>query len=193
MVTPPLPAAAIEQKATLHIETVPVKEAPKQEKKQENEEPPTPAPTLGSLKSIREQMQNRKQDQGEIHPLSEEMLSNCWNSYLEKLQENSQVTSHTNLRMATVKIVDNQMFEILAGSRIQQQFIENERIALMSFIHETFNNRKIQMQILLDPDADKNDVVVEQTLSQKEQYFKMISLYPIVKELRDQLNLDLDY
>jgi hypothetical protein len=49
------------------------------------------------------------------------------------------------------------------------------------------------MQILLDPDADKNDVVVEQTLSQKEQYFKMISLYPIVKELRDQLNLDLDY
>ena len=193
MVTPPLPAAAIEQKATLHIETVPVKEAPKQEKKQENEEPLTPAPTLGSLKSIREQMQNRKQDQGEIHPLSEEMLSNCWNSYLEKLQENSQVTSHTNLRMATVKIVDNQMFEILAGSRIQQQFIENERIALMSFIHETFNNRKIQMQILLDPDADKNDVVVEQTLSQKEQYFKMISLYPIVKELRDQLNLDLDY
>ena len=193
MVTPPLPAAAIEQKATLHIETVPVKEAPKQEKKQENEEPLTPAPTLGSLKSIREQMQNRKQDQGEIHNLSEELLTNCWNSYLEKLQENSQVTSHTNLRMATVKIVDNQMFEILAGSRIQQQFIENERIALMSFIHETFNNRKIQMQILLDPDADKNDVVVEQTLSQKEQYFKMISLYPIVKELRDQLNLDLDY
>ena len=193
MVTPPLPTAAIEQKATLHIETVPVKEAPKQEKKQEKEEPLTPAPTLGSLKSIREQMQNRKQDQGEIHNLSEELLTNCWNSYLEKLQENSQVTSHTNLRMATVKIVDNQMFEILAGSRIQQQFIENERIALMSFIHETFNNRKIQMQILLDPDADKNDVVVEQTLSQKEQYFKMISLYPIVKELRDQLNLDLDY
>jgi DNA polymerase-3 subunit gamma/tau len=193
MVTPPLPTPLTEQKATLHIETVPVKEAPKQEKKQENEEPLTPAPTLGSLKSIREQMQNRKQDQGEIHNLSEELLTNCWNSYLEKLQENSQVTSHTNLRMATVKIVDNQMFEILAGSRIQQQFIENERIALLSFIHDTFNNRKIQMQILLDPDADKNDVVVEQTLSQKEQYFKMISLYPIVKELRDQLNLDLDY
>jgi DNA polymerase-3 subunit gamma/tau len=192
-ITPTVPAPLTEQKATLHIETVPVKEAPKQEKKQENEEPLTPAPTLGSLKSIREQMQNRKQDQGEIHNLSEELLTNCWNSYLEKLQENSQVTSHTNLRMATVKIVDNQMFEILAGSRIQQQFIENERIALLSFIHDTFNNRKIQMQILLDPDADKNDVVVEQTLSQKEQYFKMISLYPIVKELRDQLNLDLDY
>ena len=192
-VSTPTPSPITEQKATLHIETVQAKVAPKQENKGDTEAPAPPPPTFGSLKSIREQMQNRKVDQGEIHPLSEEMLTNCWNLYLEKLQENGQVTSHTNLRMATVKIVDSQMFEILAGSRIQQQFIENERIGLLSYIHDTFNNRKIQMQILLDPDADKNDVVVEQTLSQKEQYFKMISLYPIVKELRDQLNLDLDY
>jgi DNA polymerase-3 subunit gamma/tau len=95
--------------------------------------------------------------------------------------------------MVLREVTDELMFEILAGSRIQQQFIENERIGLLSYIHETFNNIKIQMQILLDPDADKNDIVVEQTLSQKEQYFKMISLYPLVKELRDQLNLDLDY
>jgi hypothetical protein len=27
----------------------------------------------------------------------------------------------------------------------------------------------------------------------REQYFKMIERYPIIKEMRDQLNLDLDY
>jgi DNA polymerase-3 subunit gamma/tau len=181
------------QKASLHIETSGLTESAKADKPKQIEEPAAPLPGLGSIKKIREQMLNRKSDQGVIQPLSEELLTNCWNAYLEKLQENGQVTSHTNLRMASVKIVDELMFEILAGSRIQQQFIENERIGLLSYIHETFNNIKIQMQILLDPEADKDDIVVEQTLSQKEQYFKMISLYPLVKELRDQLNLDLDY
>jgi hypothetical protein len=33
----------------------------------------------------------------------------------------------------------------------------------------------------------------EPTLSQKDQYLKMVSLYPLVKELKDKLNLDLDY
>lgn len=181
------------QKASLHIETVGLTQSPKTEKPKPIEEPAAPLPGLSSIKKIREQMLNRKSDQGVIQPLSEELLTNCWNSYLEKLQENGQVTSHTNLRMASIKIVDELMFEILAGSRIQQQFIENERIGLLSYIHETFNNIKIQMRILLDPEADKDDIGVEQTLSQKEQYFKMISLYPLVKELRDQLNLDLDY
>jgi DNA polymerase-3 subunit gamma/tau len=192
-VTISTPPVTTTQKATLHIETAGVKESAKSDKPKQIEEPTAPLPGLGSIKKIREQMLNRKSDQGVIQPLSEELLTNCWNAYLEKLQENGQITSHNNLRMASVKIVDELMFEILAGSRIQQQFIENERIGLLSYIHETFNNIKIQMQILLDPDADKNDIVVEQTLSQKEQYFKMISLYPLVKELRDQLNLDLDY
>ena len=187
------PLVTSTQNASLHIETAGVTESAKSDKPKQIEEPTAPLPGLGSIKKIREQMLNRKTDQGVVHPLTEELLTNCWNAYLEKLQENGQITSHTNLRMATVKIVDELMFEILAGSRIQQQFIENERIGLLSYIHETFNNIKIQMQILLDPDADKNDIVVEQTLSQKEQYFKMISLYPLVKELRDQLNLDLDY
>lgn len=85
------------------------------------------------------------------------------------------------------------MFEIIAESRIQQQFIENERIPLLSFIHDFFNDRKIQIRIILNPDSDKNEPEAEQTLSQKEQYIKMVTMYPIIKELRDKLNLDLDY
>jgi len=45
----------------------------------------------------------------------------------------------------------------------------------------------------LDPEAEKEPVSNEQTLSQRDQYLKMISMYPLVKEMRDQLNLDLDY
>jgi DNA polymerase-3 subunit gamma/tau len=92
-----------------------------------------------------------------------------------------------------LNIVDDQHFEIVSTSRIQQQFIENERIPLLFYLHEKFNNRKIQMQIILDQGNEDQSQAPEQTLSQKDQYLKMISLYPMVKELKDKLNLDLDY
>ena len=49
------------------------------------------------------------------------------------------------------------------------------------------------MQIILEQGDDDSSQPHEQILSQKDQYLKMISLYPIVKELKDRLNLDLDY
>ena len=64
---------------------------------------------------------------------------------------------------------------------------------MLSYLHEKFNNRKIQMQIILDQGNEDVNQASEQTLSQKDQYLKMISLYPMVKELKDKLNLDLDY
>ena len=49
------------------------------------------------------------------------------------------------------------------------------------------------MQIILDQGNEDQSQAPEQTLSQKDQYLKMINLYPMVKELKDKLNLDLDY
>ena len=148
---------------------------------------------MGALKKIREQIQNKKQEQGTIHTLTYDKLKENWDEYLSLLQQKNQVTSHSNLSLATLNIKDDQHFEIVSTSRIQQQFIENERIPLLSYLHEKFNNRKIQMQIILDQGNEDVNQASEQTLSQKDQYLKMISLYPMVKELKDKLNLDLDY
>ena len=155
-------------------------------------QPEPPVGGLGSLKKIREQMQNRKLEQSTVHVLSADMLQQAWDAYLQKLQDNNQVTSHSNLRMASMRMVDEQLFEIEASSRIQQQFIESERTGLLIHVQEFFNNPKIQFRILLDPAAEVEQTTTEQPLSQRDQYLKMISLYPLVKQLRDQLNLDLD-
>lgn len=180
-------------KATLLVESEFINPIATLEVPKENYVQSVSPPSLGTLKKIREQFQNKKQSDGIVHTLDEKMLDNCWKSYLDRLVENSQVTSHSNLLEASFYIKSELTFEILASSRIQQQFIENERIPLMQFVHEFFNNRKIQIQILLDPSSYNNEIPVEEVLSQKDQYLKMISLYPLVKDLRDQLNLDLDY
>jgi DNA polymerase-3 subunit gamma/tau len=148
---------------------------------------------FGSLKKIREQIQNRKNEQAEVFTLNEERLGTAWTAYLQKLQENNQVTSLSNLKMAKVTIIDELVFEIMADTRIQQQFIESEKVGLLIHVQDFFNNPKVQFLVQLNPSADVEEVIKDQPLSLREQYFKMIERYPIIKDMRDQLNLDLDY
>jgi hypothetical protein len=95
--------------------------------------------------------------------------------------------------MARLTIIDGVLFEIFATTRIQYQFIENEKINLLIHLQDYYNNPKVQFKITLDPDAEKETVRPEATLTLRDQYLKMVSLYPIIGEMRDRLKLDLDY
>jgi DNA polymerase-3 subunit gamma/tau len=148
---------------------------------------------LGSLKKIREQIVSRKNEQDLPENLSMEKLQLVWQEFLEKLAENSQVTSHSNFRIATISIEDEFVFVIQVSSKIQYQFIEAERVQLLIHVQERFNNPRIQFRINLEQEAESYSVKPEITLSLRDQYLKMISLYPVIGEMRDQLNLDLDY
>jgi hypothetical protein len=163
--------------------------------KQETQPLPTmpAAGGLGSLKKIREQIQNRKNEQELPEQLSQDKLETVWLEFQEKLAENNQVTSHSNFRMATIKVVDDLVFEIQVGSKIQLQFIEAERTLLLMHVQERFNNPRIQFRVNLEQETETGTAKPELTLSLRDQYLKMISLYPIIGTMRDQLNLDLDY
>ncbi|MEY4728243.1 MAG: hypothetical protein RLZZ390_767 [Bacteroidota bacterium] len=153
--------------------------------------PPTGG--LGALKKIRDQIQTRKQEKSIAHTLESEKLQEAWNIYLERLAANNQVTSHSNLKQAKLRVIDDLNFEVEADSKIQLQFIEGERIGMTLHIQEFFNNHQIQYKVILDPAAENQELPTEQVLSRKDQYLKMVELYPIIKNMRDQLNLDLDY
>ena len=188
--TPPAPKSTSEKiEASLKIDTAFLQEK-KEPQKNEADDAPKEA---GALKKIREQILHRKQEQQTVHTLTESSLKEAWDLYLQKLQDNNQATSHHNLKNATLTLLTGEQFDVFVTSKIQYQFIETERINLLIHLQDRFNNPKIQFKISLDPDAEKETVPAEQTLSQRDQYLKMISLYPLVKEMRDQLNLDLDY
>lgn len=148
---------------------------------------------LGALKKIREQIQTRKQEKAVVQYLDDQKLQQAWNLYVEKLAANNQVTSHSNLKQAKITIIDQLNFSVEAESKIQLQFIEGERLGMTLHLQEFFNNAQIQYTVVLDPSAENNDQPVEQVMSRKDQYLKMVERYPIIKNMRDQLNLDLDY
>lgn len=153
----------------------------------------TPTGGLGALKKIRDQIQTRKQEKSIAHTLESEKLQEAWNIFLERLAANNQVTSHSNLKQAKLRVIDDLNFEVEADSKIQLQFIEGERLGMTLHIQEFFNNHQIQYKVILDPAAENQEQPTEQVLSRKDQYLKMVELYPIIKNMRDQLNLDLDY
>ncbi|MEY3351615.1 MAG: hypothetical protein RIQ50_1726, partial [Bacteroidota bacterium] len=104
-----------------------------------------------------------------------------------------QVTSHNNLKEARIQIIDPHLLEITADNRVQMQFIETEKMGLSLHLQEWYNNPKIQVSLLLDPSAEETAVVKEQVLSKKDQYLRLASKYPVVNDLKERLNLDLDY
>ncbi|MBX2923354.1 MAG: DNA polymerase III subunit gamma/tau [Chitinophagaceae bacterium] len=152
-----------------------------------------PAPTLGALLKIRKQVAEQKaQSNDVIKPLTQEALRAAWEGYIEKLTEQKNHSTVTNFRLAKLRIADNKSFEIIVESNIQQKFVEQERAALIEHMQGFFNNKTLAYTIMVE-EALQETTVQERPLNSREQYFKMIEQYPLIKELKERLKLELDY
>ncbi|MEO8721325.1 MAG: DNA polymerase III subunit gamma/tau, partial [Ginsengibacter sp.] len=81
---------------------------------------------------------------------------------------------------------------IITGSKLQQKFIEAERGELITHLQSYFNNRFLSYKLLVvKSDQEKNPE--EKVLSSKQQYLKIIEEYPLVKQLKDHLGMELDW
>jgi len=89
-------------------------------------------------------------------------------------------------------MVDDNSIEIITENNIQQKFIEQERAGLVEHLQNHFCNRQLIYNVII-VENEQNNQPAERTLSSKEQYLKIIEEYPLVKELKDRLKLELDY
>jgi DNA polymerase III subunit gamma/tau len=147
---------------------------------------------IGVLDKIRKEVASRHQANANItKELNEEEIYIAWGQYIEKLQKKNNPSAVTNFKSAVLKIADPNCIEIVTESKIHQSFIENERAALIEHLQTHFNNRKLSYKVIVVETGDKKPV--EERLSTKQQYLKMIEQYPLVKELKDKLRMELDY
>jgi DNA polymerase-3 subunit gamma/tau len=148
---------------------------------------------ISSLQKIRDQVSLQNKNIGmQARPLTEEELYIAWGSFVEKLIARKNHSAVTNFKEAGLKILDENTLEIIAGSVFQQKFIEQERAALIEHLQLHFGNKFLTYSVLIAEKA-KNNGPEEKTLNTKEQYLKIIEEYPLVKELKDRLKLELDY
>ncbi len=173
----------IEEPEKIYVQKVPVEtvvnDAPKR--------------SLGSLDAIRKKVSAQNKAGGnEAKPLLAEDLKACWEKFIEKLNDKKNHSAVTNFKMAELRIIDNNSIEIITGNNIQQKFIEQERAELVDCLQQHFCNRQLTYNVVII-ETEGADQITEKPLSSREQYQKIIEEYPLVKELKDRLRLELDY
>jgi len=154
---------------------------------------PTSSGKLNSLDKIRRQEStaNGGNVSTAVMPLTDEDLHQAWGLFTAKLREAKNHAAQS-FALAELRITDPNSFIIAVPNNIQQRFIETVRLELLEYLQSHFNNKGLSYNILLE----EKQIVTDNgpaPLSRKEQYLKMIEQYPLVKELKDKLRLELDY
>lgn len=190
------PFVPVKQEAKLSIDTRLI-----EEKKKPSTEPRQEAPIqtaantkLTALDKIRKNVKKTSQSAtgvAEQSPLNAELLQLAWNDYVSILREQKNPAAQ-NLEMAELKIQDENSFTALVTNNIQFKFIEQEGLKVSQFLRERLKNPNIQFFIVMEQNKETRQVAAE-SLTAKEQYQKLVEKYPLIKELKDKLRLELDY
>ena len=118
-------------------------------------------------------------------------LKAAWGSFIVQLKE-SKNPAWTSFEVAELNIKDNNSFEAIVNNNIHQKFLDFERNKVSAFLKKELCNRQLQFNITL-VEGQQEKLATDLPLSSREQYQKLIEQYPMVKELRDRLRLELDY
>jgi DNA polymerase III subunit gamma/tau len=156
-------------------------------------EPSTPRPSLGSLQKLRQKIVQQNKDEAPAKDLTTASLQEAWGAFTNQLKSTNNHSAASNFKNAVLKITSATSIEILTPNIISQKFIDGERAGLTAHLQGWFNNRILTYQVIVQERSDIPQLPQEKSLNTKEQYLKLIEEYPLVKELRDKLRLELDY
>lgn len=161
---------------------------------------PPPPGTLksGPKKSLLEALKEKAgasyqiEEVKEAQPLTEETLRAFWESYIKQLEQQLKHSAVGTFKIASLEIDNDIHFTVRVSAVTAQKFVESEKMVLLEQLHEQFNNRAINFTILVE-ESEKEDVPLYMRLNSKQRFERIAEQYPLVKELRDRLKLEIDY
>jgi DNA polymerase-3 subunit gamma/tau len=148
---------------------------------------------ISALDKIRKQYQgNGNATNGNTNqPLELEALQKAWAEYVVVLKEARNPAAQP-FELALLRVKDENSFEAVTANNIEQKFIEAERNKLFHFLQQHLHNRLLQFNVVVEEKATDRPPV-DIPMNAKEQFQKLADQYPMVKELKERLRLDLDY
>lgn len=160
------------------------------------EKPKQPVPSttsLGALSKIRQEVVNRKitDKSDELKYLESGLLLEIWNQFTAELKKNKN-SAALSFEGAELRVIDDQRFEIITNNNLEQKFVEQEKRKLTDLVQERFRNKNITFTLAIREKSTEH-IHLEKTLNKREQFIQISEIYPLVKELKDRLKLELDY
>ena len=146
-----------------------------------------------SLSKIRQQIADRTRDKESSNSrvLEVETLHQAWQQFADSLRDNRNPAVQS-FELATLRIVDAQTFEVSSNNNLEQRFIEQEKRSVSDHLQQVFGNKAISFTVIVEEKASIEEPA-DRPLNKREQFMQIVEQYPLVRELKDRLRLELDY
>jgi DNA polymerase-3 subunit gamma/tau len=145
-----------------------------------------------NLLAVLQQKYGKEYDIEEVKesiPLELELLKKSWLEYASYLEANDKHASSGTFKVAQLNIIDDIHFTVTVGALTAQKFVEIERMNFLEKIWDTFQNRAIQFDILVEA-GEQEDVPLHMRLNSKQKYDRIADQYPLVRDLKNRCNLE---
>ncbi|TWI83739.1 DNA polymerase-3 subunit gamma/tau [Lacibacter cauensis] len=146
----------------------------------------------GGLSKLREKIAAESNNAAnQQRDLDEEGLKIAWQEYILKLKAAAKHSVVSIFEMMEYRIKSPVDFEVVVSGAIQAGFLKQEKTSLLLHVQSFFKNPNINIHVELIEDPE-DDTPIERPLTVREQFQLMAEKYPLVKELRDRLGMQLD-
>lgn len=157
-----------------------------------------PVSANGSKKSLLDVLKERAgeryaiQEVKEAEPLTKERLMQFWDKFGESLLAQQKHSAAGTFKIAALEIDNDIHFTVTVSAITAQKFIEQEKMILLDQLQTEFNNRSIGFTVLVAA-TEQTDVPMHLRLNSKQKFERIAEQYPLVKDLKDKLRLEIDY
>ncbi|MGE7773902.1 DNA polymerase III subunit gamma/tau [Chitinophaga sp. NPDC101104] len=157
-----------------------------------------PKPKLTGLAAMKEalaakQQQNANAAVKEAIPLTAGAVAVYWDEFIDRFRQANKMTVVGNLQLAQTELKGPEEINITSRNIVQYRFMEEEKLEISEFFKQKFRNKDLILTLSLDETRQSEEDTGPVPLSSKEQFVRMMEKYPLVKELRERLNMELDF
>ena len=152
----------------------------------------------GVKKNLLDTLRERYGEKYEIEEVKDaelltiDRLQKCWNAYSIQLEKQLKHSSAGTFKSARLSIENDIRFTVTVSALTSQKFVEQEKMMLLDYLHKEFNNRSIVFEILVEA-GEREDIPAHMRLNSKQKFEHIAEQFPLVRELKERLKLEIDY
>ncbi|RPD41340.1 DNA polymerase III subunit gamma/tau [Chitinophaga barathri] len=154
-------------------------------------------PKLTGLAAMKEAMAAKQQQSPATAtssiPLTAGAIAVYWDEFIDRFMQANKMTVVGNLQLAQTSMVGPEEICIVSRNIVQYRFMEEEKLEISEFFKVKFRNNALILTLQLDESQQQTADTGPVPLSSREQFTRMVEKYPLVKELKDRLNMELDF
>jgi DNA polymerase-3 subunit gamma/tau len=131
--------------------------------------------------------QQEQQQMVEENPVTNTLLADAVNSYIDRLERESKMRLSVIYKSAQCSLTSDNHVEMVLGSKHEEEMLEEDRIAFMQHLRNHLQNFKLELTVRID-----SKIVHKKIFTTEDKYRSMLQANPYLADFRNLFELDLE-